>query len=68
VNFCHGDCGLTEDDYPDLSGGDLALIYPTLWTVLGEGIYRAKRRALGVMISQVWTPPLAPPKLYDNLL
>ena len=58
--------GLTEDDYPDLLGGDLPLIYPYIVDGVGEGI-QAKRRALGVMISHL-TPPLAATELYDNLL
>tara|TARA_R110002074_G_scaffold24510_8_gene73198 strand:+ start:25933 stop:30129 length:4197 start_codon:yes stop_codon:yes gene_type:complete len=58
--------GLTEDDYPDLLGGDLPLIYPYIVDGVGEGI-QAKRRALGVMISHL-TPPLAVTELYDDLL
>jgi cobaltochelatase CobN len=58
--------GLTGDDYPDLLGGDLPLIYPYIVDGVGEGI-QAKRRALGVMISHL-TPPLAATELYDDLL
>ncbi|MGR4067619.1 cobaltochelatase subunit CobN [Billgrantia sp. C5P2] len=58
--------GLSEDDYPDLLGGDLPLIYPYIVDGVGEGI-QAKRRALGVMISHL-TPPLAATELYDELL
>ncbi len=58
--------GLTEDDYPDLLGGDLPLIYPYIVDGVGEGI-QAKRRGLGVMISHL-TPPLAATELYDDLL
>jgi cobaltochelatase CobN len=58
--------GLTEDDYPDLLGGGLPLIYPYIVDGVGEGI-QAKRRALGVMISHL-TPPLAATELYDELL
>jgi cobaltochelatase CobN len=58
--------GLTGDDYPDLLGGDLPLIYPYIVDGVGEGI-QAKRRALGVMISHL-TPPLAATELYDELL
>lgn len=58
--------GLTRDDYPDLLGGDLPLIYPYIVDGVGEGI-QAKRRALGVMISHL-TPPLAATELYDELL
>lgn len=58
--------GLTDDDYPDLLGGDLPLIYPYIVDGVGEGI-QAKRRALGVMISHL-TPPLAATELYDDLL
>ncbi|XKH02375.1 cobaltochelatase subunit CobN [Marinobacter nauticus] len=58
--------GLTNDDYPDLLGGDLPLIYPYIVDGVGEGI-QAKRRALGVMISHL-TPPLAATELYDDLL
>ena len=58
--------GLTEDDYPDLLGGNLPLIYPYIVDGVGEGI-QAKRRALGVMISHL-TPPLAVTELYDDLL
>ncbi len=58
--------GLTSDDYPDLLGGDLPLIYPYIVDGVGEGI-QAKRRALGVMISHL-TPPLAATELYDELL
>ncbi len=58
--------GLTRDDYPDLLGGDLPLIYPYIVDGVGEGI-QAKRRAMGVMISHL-TPPLAATELYDELL
>jgi len=58
--------GLTGDDYPDLLGGDLPLIYPYIVDGVGEGI-QAKRRALGVMISHL-TPPLAATELYDEVL
>jgi len=58
--------GLTGDDYPELLGGDLPLIYPYIVDGVGEGI-QAKRRALGVMISHL-TPPLAATELYDDLL
>jgi cobaltochelatase CobN len=58
--------GLTSDDYPDILGGDLPLIYPYIVDGVGEGI-QAKRRALGVMISHL-TPPLAATELYDELL
>lgn len=58
--------GLTGDDYPDLLGGGLPLIYPYIVDGVGEGI-QAKRRALGVMISHL-TPPLAATELYDELL
>ncbi|MGQ4880425.1 cobaltochelatase subunit CobN [Billgrantia sp. LNSP4103-1] len=58
--------GLADDDYPDLLGGDLPLIYPYIVDGVGEGI-QAKRRALGVMISHL-TPPLAATELYDDLL
>ncbi|MEX0604144.1 MAG: cobaltochelatase subunit CobN [Marinobacter sp.] len=58
--------GLTGDDYPDLLGGNLPLIYPYIVDGVGEGI-QAKRRALGVMISHL-TPPLAATELYDDLL
>lgn len=58
--------GLTPDDYPDLLGGNLPLIYPYIVDGVGEGI-QAKRRALGVMISHL-TPPLAATELYDELL
>ncbi|WP_339753537.1 cobaltochelatase subunit CobN [uncultured Marinobacter sp.] len=58
--------GLTGDDYPDLLGGDLPLIYPYIVDGVGEGI-QTKRRALGVMISHL-TPPLAATELYDDLL
>ncbi|MEX2475754.1 cobaltochelatase subunit CobN [Marinobacter sp.] len=58
--------GLTGDDYPDLLGGDLPLIYPYIVDGVGEGI-QAKRRALAVMISHL-TPPLAATELYDDLL
>ena len=58
--------GLTGDDYPDLLGGNLPLIYPYIVDGVGEGI-QAKRRAYGVMISHL-TPPLAATELYDDLL
>ncbi|MDX1635577.1 MAG: cobaltochelatase subunit CobN [Marinobacter sp.] len=58
--------GLTGDDYPDLLGGDLPLIYPYIVDGVGEGI-QAKRRALAVMVSHL-TPPLAVTELYDDLL
>ncbi|MEQ5800653.1 cobaltochelatase subunit CobN [Halomonas sp. H10-9-1] len=58
--------GLAEDDYPELLGGNLPLIYPYIVDGVGEGI-QAKRRALGVMIGHL-TPPLAATELYDDLL
>ncbi len=58
--------GLTSDDYPELLGGNLPLIYPYIVDGVGEGI-QAKRRALAVMISHL-TPPLAVTELYDELL
>lgn len=58
--------GLTSDDYPDILGADLPLIYPYIVDGVGEGI-QAKRRSLGVMISHL-TPPLAATELYDDLL
>lgn len=58
--------GLTDEDYPDLLGGDLPLIYPYIVDGVGEGI-QAKRRAMGVMISHL-TPPLSTTSLYDELL
>ena len=58
--------GLAEDDYPELLGGDLPLIYPYIVDGVGEGI-QAKRRTLGVMISHL-TPPMAATELYDTLL
>ncbi len=58
--------GLAEDDYPELLGKDLPLLYPYIVDGVGEGI-QAKRRAMGVMISHL-TPPLETTKLYDNLL
>jgi len=58
--------GLAEDDYPELLGKDLPLIYPYIVDGVGEGI-QAKRRAMGVMVSHL-TPPLETTKLYDNLL
>lgn len=58
--------GLTPDDYPDLLGGDLPVIYPYIVDGVGEGI-QAKRRAMGIMISHL-TPPLATTDLYDELL
>jgi cobaltochelatase CobN len=58
--------GLAADDYPQLLGGDLPVIYPYIVDGVGEGI-QAKRRAMGVMISHL-TPPLATTKLYDELL
>ncbi|KAA1174363.1 cobaltochelatase subunit CobN [Marinobacter salinexigens] len=58
--------GLTDDDYPDVLGGELPLIYPYIVDGVGEGI-QAKRRALAVMISHL-TPPLAATRLYDELL
>lgn len=58
--------GLTADDYPDLLGGDLPVIYPYIVDGVGEGI-QAKRRVMGVMISHL-TPPLATTELYDELL
>ncbi|MGR2740859.1 cobaltochelatase subunit CobN [Billgrantia sp. Q4P2] len=58
--------GLAEDDYPELLGGNLPLVYPYIVDGVGEGI-QAKRRALGVMIGHL-TPPLAATELYDDLL
>ncbi len=58
--------GLASDDYPDLLGGDLPVIYPYIVDGVGEGI-QAKRRAMGVIISHL-TPPLATTELYDELL
>ncbi|WP_017925918.1 cobaltochelatase subunit CobN [Thioalkalivibrio sp. HL-Eb18] len=58
--------GLAPDDYPELLGGALPIIYPYIVDGVGEGI-QAKRRAMGVMISHL-TPPLAATELYDSLL
>ncbi|TVP58970.1 MAG: cobaltochelatase subunit CobN [Halomonadaceae bacterium] len=58
--------GLAADDYPDILGGDLPVLYPYIVDGVGEGI-QAKRRAMGVMISHL-TPPLATTELYDKLL
>lgn len=58
--------GLGPDDYPDILGGDLPVIYPYIVDGVGEGI-QAKRRAMGVMVSHL-TPPLATTELYDRLL
>ncbi|WP_091644969.1 cobaltochelatase subunit CobN [Aquisalimonas asiatica] len=58
--------GLAADDYPELLGGDLPVIYPYIVDGVGEGI-QAKRRAMGVMISHL-TPPLEATELYDELL
>ncbi|WP_019592090.1 cobaltochelatase subunit CobN [Thioalkalivibrio sp. ALRh] len=58
--------GLAPDDYPEILGGDLPIIYPYIVDGVGEGI-QAKRRAMGVMISHL-TPPLAATELYDSLL
>ncbi|WP_019571407.1 cobaltochelatase subunit CobN [Thioalkalivibrio sp. ALMg3] len=58
--------GLAADDYPEILGGALPIIYPYIVDGVGEGI-QAKRRAMGVMISHL-TPPLAATKLYDSLL
>ncbi|WP_024328109.1 cobaltochelatase subunit CobN [Thioalkalivibrio sp. AKL19] len=58
--------GLAPDDYPEILGGALPIIYPYIVDGVGEGI-QAKRRAMGVMISHL-TPPLAATELYDSLL
>lgn len=58
--------GLATDDYPDILGGALPVLYPYIVDGVGEGI-QAKRRAMGVMISHL-TPPLAATELYDQLL
>lgn len=58
--------GMSGDDYPELVGGNVPLIYPYIVDGVGEGI-QAKRRALGVMISHL-TPPMAATELYDELL
>lgn len=58
--------GLGADDYPELLGGALPVIYPYIVDGVGEGI-QAKRRAMGVMISHL-TPPLEATRLYDELL
>nr|WP_198021986.1 cobaltochelatase subunit CobN [Algiphilus aromaticivorans] len=58
--------GLAADDYPDILGGALPVLYPYIVDGVGEGI-QAKRRAMGVMISHL-TPPLAATELYDQLL
>lgn len=58
--------GLAADDYPDILGGALPVLYPYIVDGVGEGI-QAKRRAMGVMISHL-TPPLAATELYDRLL
>lgn len=58
--------GLAGDDYPELLGGDLPVIYPYIVDGVGEGI-QAKRRAMGVIVSHL-TPPLEATELYDELL
>ncbi|WP_019593752.1 cobaltochelatase subunit CobN [Thioalkalivibrio sp. ALM2T] len=58
--------GMTPDDYPEILGAELPIIYPYIVDGVGEGI-QAKRRAMGVMISHL-TPPLAATELYDSLL
>ncbi|WP_254432129.1 cobaltochelatase subunit CobN [Aquisalimonas sp. 2447] len=58
--------GLAGDDYPEILGGDLPVIYPYIVDGVGEGI-QAKRRAMGVMISHL-TPALETTELYDDLL
>ncbi|MGM0672452.1 cobaltochelatase subunit CobN [Thioalkalivibrio sp.] len=58
--------GLAPDDYPEILGGALPIIYPYIVDGVGEGI-QAKRRSMGVMISHL-TPPLAATELYDSLL
>lgn len=58
--------GMTSDDYPEILGADLPIIYPYIVDGVGEGI-QAKRRSMGVMISHL-TPPLAATELYDSLL
>ncbi|MFV8836588.1 cobaltochelatase subunit CobN [Aquisalimonas sp. APHAB1-3] len=58
--------GLAEDDYPEILGGDLPVIYPYIVDGVGEGI-QAKRRAMGIMISHL-TPALEATELYDELL
>ena len=58
--------GLAGDDYPEILGGNLPVIYPYIVDGVGEGI-QAKRRAMGVMISHL-TPALETTELYDELL
>lgn len=58
--------GLAPDDYPELLGGPLPVLYPYIVDGVGEGI-QAKRRAQGVIISHL-TPALATTELYDDLL
>ena len=58
--------GLAGDDYPEILGGDLPVIYPYIVDGVGEGI-QAKRRSMGVMISHL-TPALEATELYDELL
>ena len=58
--------GLAGDDYPELLGADLPVIYPYIVDGVGEGI-QAKRRSMGVIVSHL-TPPLETTELYDDLL
>ncbi|MDR0842332.1 MAG: cobaltochelatase subunit CobN, partial [Acidobacteriota bacterium] len=48
---------LSGDCYPEISLGDLPLIYPYIFSATGEGLI-AKRRGRGVLIDHL-TPPVA---------
>ncbi|MDO8901553.1 MAG: cobaltochelatase subunit CobN [Phenylobacterium sp.] len=59
------DRGLSVEDYPFLTVGDVPVFYPYIQDNVGEAI-QARRRGRAVTISHQ-TPPFAPAGLYDEL-
>lgn len=59
------DRGLSVNDYPFLTVGDLPVFYPYIQDNVGEAM-QARRRGRAVTISHQ-TPPFAPAGLYDEL-
>ncbi|SFC26234.1 cobaltochelatase CobN [Bosea sp. CRIB-10] len=59
------DRGLSVDDFPYLTLGDLPVFYPYIQDNVGEAV-QARRRGRAVTVSHQ-TPPFAPAGLYDEL-
>ena len=57
--------GLSVDDFPYLTVGDLPVFYPYIQDNVGEAV-QARRRGRAVTVSHQ-TPPFAPAGLYDEL-